>query len=619
MARSKPAPSSAKPARLRCAVYTRKSSEEGLQQAFNSLDAQREACAAYIASQRHEGWGLLPTLYDDGGYSGGSMERPALQRLLADVAAGRVDVVVVYKVDRLTRALADFARIVAVFDARQVSFVSVTQAFNTTSSMGRLTLNVLLSFAQFEREVTGERIRDKIAASKRKGMWMGGLPPLGYDVGERRLVVNETEAETVRHIFRRYCAVRSVRLLQLELAQAGILSKQRRAADGGHFGGQPLARGALYAMLANRLYLGEVVHKGQSYAGEHAAIVDAALFAAAQAILAQNRVERDSGAAADAPSLLAGLVYDAQGQRLTPSHTLKRGLRYRYYVSHSLVTGKRHPARSSGSRTFGDADQSDVGVADAPRTGGQRLPALALEALVTGRLRELLGSASALHELMREHSAAEQQRLLAEGAALAASWHEAPAGEQRQRLRVCLRRIVVRADGIDLQVDTARLLQGFTGSWCVPDAAAEAHADAQALSQANASDGDDGELDRGAVLVLRVPAVLQRVGQELRLVIPGKSTGSAPDASLTGLLARAQQLRERIFGEAQLSIDDVAREEGLSRSYVTRLLRLSFLAPDIVARLLSGEHPPELTATRLMADTRLPMDWSEQRKLLSLG
>ncbi|ARO54557.1 hypothetical protein B2G69_10595 [Methylorubrum zatmanii] len=616
MARSKPAPSSAKPARLRCAVYTRKSSEEGLEQAFNSLDAQREACAAYIASQRHEGWGLLPTLYDDGGYSGGSMERPALQRLLADVAAGRVDVVVVYKVDRLTRALADFARIVAVFDARHVSFVSVTQAFNTTSSMGRLTLNVLLSFAQFEREVTGERIRDKIAASKRKGLWMGGLPPLGYDVAERKLVVNAAEADTVRHIFRRYSDLRSVRLLQLELAQAGIVSKRRRAADGGQFGGQPFARGALYAMLANRLYLGEVVHKGQSYTGEQTAIVDAELFAAAQTILAQNRVERDSGAAAAAPSLLAGLVYNAQGQRLTPSHTLKRGVRYRYYVSHSLITGKRSSARSVARSMVGDTGQGDAGAADAPRTDGQRLPALALEALVTGRLCELLGSASALHELVREHSASEQQRLLAAGAALAVDWHEAPAGEQRQRLLACLRRIVVRADGIVLHVNTERLLQGLSGSWCAPDAAVQAHADAEALCIAGASGGDDDEPDRGRVLVLSVPAVLQRVGQELRLVIPGENTGSAPDASLTGLLARAQQLRERIFGEAHLSIDDVARAEGLSRSYVTRLLRLSFLAPDIVARLLSGEHPPELTATRLMADTRLPMEWSEQRTLL---
>ncbi len=246
---------------IRCAVYTRKSSEEGLEQAFNSLDAQREACETYVLSQKHEGWVVLSEMYDDGGFSGGTMERPALQRLLADIRARRIDTVVVYKVDRLTRALSDFAKIVEVFDTNGVSFVSVTQAFNTTTSMGRLTLNMLLSFAQFEREVTGERIRDKIAASKQKGMWMGGLPPLGYDVTDRRLVVNEAEAETVRHIFRRYAVLGSVRVLNEELDGDGIVSKHRLDRFGRETGGKPLARGALYLMLQNRIYRGEIVHK----------------------------------------------------------------------------------------------------------------------------------------------------------------------------------------------------------------------------------------------------------------------------------------------------------------------------------------------------------------------
>lgn len=604
MTRSKPMgaqSSAARPARLRCAVYTRKSSEEGLEQTFNSLDAQRDACAAYIASQRHEGWGLLPTLYDDGGFSGGSMERPALQRLLTDVAAGKIDVVVVYKVDRLTRALADFARIVAVFDTRQVSFVSVTQAFNTTSSMGRLTLNVLLSFAQFEREVTGERIRDKIAASKRKGMWMGGLPPLGYDVAERKLVVNPAEAETVRHIFRRYFALRSVRLLQIELAQAGIVSKRRRAVDGGRFGGQPLARGALYAMLANRLYRGEIVHKGQSHPGEHAAIVDAELFEAAQAILAQNRVERDGGTTAEAPSLLVGIVYDAEGRRLTPSHTLKRGLRYRYYVSQHLVTGSTRAASADGTGS---------------RAGGQRLPAIALETLVIDRLRALLGGAAALHDLIRERSVPEQQRLTAAGAALASGWDGASAGDRRWLLQACLRRIDVHADRVELHVDTERLLRCLE----TPPSASGAYPDTLSDGSTGLPHADERDADQPAILVLTVPAMLKRVGHELRLVVPGASIGPAPDTSLASLVARAQQLRERIFAADAdaLSVDDVARADGMSRSYVTRLLRLSFLAPDIVARLLSGEHPPEITATRLMADTRLPLDWAGQRSLLGL-
>ena len=282
--------------KARCAIYTRKSSEEGLEQAFNSLDAQREACAAFILSQKHEGWTVLPALYDDGGFSGGTMERPALKRLIADIEEGQIDVIVVYKVDRLTRALSDFAKLVEVFDRHGVSFVSITQQFNTTTSMGRLTLNVLLSFAQFEREVISERVRDKVAASKKKGLWMGGIPPLGYDVENRKLVVNEAEARIVVDIFRRYLALKSVHALRDELADAGITSKRRLRPDSTEYGGQKFSRGALYLILQNRLYLGEITHKEQSYPGEHPAIVDKPLWEEVQAVLAANRVERTTGA-----------------------------------------------------------------------------------------------------------------------------------------------------------------------------------------------------------------------------------------------------------------------------------------------------------------------------------
>ena len=267
---------------FRCAIYTRKSSDEGLEQEFNSLDAQREACEAYIVSQRHAGWTALPDLYDDGGLSGGTMERPALQRLLADVRAGKVQIIVVYKVDRLTRSLADFAKIVDVLDAHDASFVSVTQQFNTTTSMGRLTLNMLLSFAQFEREIAGERIRDKIAASKAKGMWMGGNVPLGYDVRDRKLIVNPTEAESVRMIFRRYAELGSVALLKAELDLLGVVSKRREGAGGFLSGGKPFSRGALYLLLQNRLYRGEIAHKGNVYPGQHQAIVDVELWQVVQ-------------------------------------------------------------------------------------------------------------------------------------------------------------------------------------------------------------------------------------------------------------------------------------------------------------------------------------------------
>jgi len=318
---------------VRCAVYTRKSSEEGLEQSFNSLHAQREACEAYILSQKHEGWQLIPAPYDDGGYSGGSMERPGLKALLADVEAGLIDTVVVYKVDRLTRALSDFAKMVDRFDARSVSFVSVTQAFNTTTSMGRLTLNVLLSFAQFEREVTGERIRDKIAASKAKGMWMGGSVPLGYDVVDRQLVVNEPEAAQVRELFALYLKFKSVDDVVTAAAAAKIRSKQRLSAAGNTTGGSRLGRGSLYAILANPLYAGEVGHKGKRYPGQHQRIVEPDVFEAVQVLLAGNRRKGLGTAASTASSLLTGMVEDHSGTRMTATYTGKADRRYRYYAS----------------------------------------------------------------------------------------------------------------------------------------------------------------------------------------------------------------------------------------------------------------------------------------------
>src|SRR5271166_354125 len=354
---------------FRCAIYTRKSSEDGLEQEFNSLDAQREACEAFILSQRHAGWIALPEIYDDGGLSGGTMERPALQRLLADIRAGKVQIIVVYKVDRLTRSLADFAKIVDVLDAHDASFVSVTQQFNTTTSMGRLTLNMLLSFAQFEREIAGERIRDKIAASKAKGMWMGGNVPLGYDVKDRKLVVNAAEASSVRSIFRRYAELGSVTLLKAELERAGIVSKRREGASGQLAGGKRFSRGALYLMLQNRLYRGEVAHKDQIYPGQHEAIVEPELWQTVQDKLAANRRERSLAMGAEAPSLLSGLIFDSDGNRLTPTHAVKKGKRYRYYVSTALVSG---------------------GCSE--HVKGWRIPAGDIEALVLDRLRALFAS-----------------------------------------------------------------------------------------------------------------------------------------------------------------------------------------------------------------------------------
>lgn len=322
----------------RCAIYTRKSSEEGLEQAFNSLHAQRDACEAYIKSQAHESWKLVKTSYDDGGFSGGSMERPALQRLLAEVAAGRINVVVVYKVDRLTRSLADFARIVETLDGHGASFVSVTQQFNTTSSMGRLTLNVLLSFAQFEREVTGERIRDKIAASKRKGMWMGGTVPLGYDVVNRELVVNEAEAGTVRDIFERYIHLGSVAKLRAELQRRGVLSKRWTSSTGRTWGGAKFSRGALYWLLRNPVYVGRISHKGSIYEGRQAAIVEQDQWERAQALLSEKSASRQRHNIAPGGRPLAGRLFDDRGNAMSPSYSTKRsGQRYNYYVSQARL------------------------------------------------------------------------------------------------------------------------------------------------------------------------------------------------------------------------------------------------------------------------------------------
>jgi DNA invertase Pin-like site-specific DNA recombinase len=303
----------------RCAIYTRKSSEEGLEMSFNSLDAQREACQAFIVSQRHEGWRAIPSRYDDGGFSGGTLDRPALKRLLEDVEANKVDTIVVYKVDRLTRSLADFAKIVEALDARKVSFVSVTQQFNTTTSMGRLTLNVLLSFAQFEREVTGERIRDKIAASKRKGMWMGGTIPLGYDLKERKLIVNPEEANLVRRFFHLYRELECVSKLKMRLDQEGITSKVRTSAAGNRSGGTSYSRGALYDILQNRIYLGEIQHRGQNYPGKHEAIVPRELWERVQDQLSSDNQGRRNGLKANSPSLLVGLLQDVDGNRFPVS------------------------------------------------------------------------------------------------------------------------------------------------------------------------------------------------------------------------------------------------------------------------------------------------------------
>src|SRR5499433_1677926 len=400
--------------RKRCAIYTRKSSEEGLEQEFNSLAAQREACEAYILSQQHEGWVLSKTRYDDGGFSGGNMERPALQRLLADIRAGRIDIVVVYKVDRLTRSLADFARLVEIFDAQNVSFVSVTQQFNTTSSMGRLTLNVLLSFAQFEREVTGERIRDKIAASKKKGLWMGGNPPLGYRASERTLVIDPAEAETVRRIFALYRELGCVRRVKDAADRLGLRTKRRTTANGAECGGAPFSRGHLYRILSNPIYTGRIAHKGQLYPGQQPALIDDETWTSVRDRLAASAGALRRRPKAAEPSLLAGLLVDAQGQRLTPSHAVKKGRRYRYYISVALITATGRDGVQNWRLAAREIEDCVISILiDALTSPPRLLEGVGIPGISGDQMRRLLGRAARLAAALR-HSPEERAKIVRE-------------------------------------------------------------------------------------------------------------------------------------------------------------------------------------------------------------
>jgi len=408
------------PRRLRCAIYTRKSSEEGLDMEFNSLDAQREACEAYIASQRSEGWAAIREPYDDGGVSGGTLDRPALQRLLADVEAGLIDVIVVYKIDRLSRSLMDFARLVEIFDRNQVTFVSVTQSFNTTTSMGRLTLNILLSFAQFEREVIGERIRDKFAASRKRGMWMGGYVPLGYDVRDRKLIINEAEAATVRMIFKRFVAIGSATKLAKALVAEGVRTKS----------GRPVDKGYIYRLLNSRVYLGEATHKDASYPGEHVAIIDRSLWDKVHSILQTSPRLRAANARARTPALLKGLIFTETGCAMTPAFTKKGTRQYRYYVSMDVIR----------SRPLGESP------------GPLRLPAPMVEDAVIGEIHRMIRApeitARTIAALRRDGVKVEEAAVVATLAGFERLWGALYPAEQARIVQLLVERITVSTNGI---------------------------------------------------------------------------------------------------------------------------------------------------------------------------
>ena len=536
----------------RCAIYTRKSSEEGLEQDFNSLHAQREACEAFIKSQHGEGWRLVRTAYDDGGFSGGTMERPALQRLLADIRERVIDVVVVYKVDRLTRSLADFAKMVELFDAHAVSFVAVTQQFNTTSSMGRLTLNVLLSFAQFEREVTGERIRDKIAASKRRGMWMGGTVALGYDVSDHRLVMNPAEAETVKGIFQRYLELRSVRLLKDDLDRRGIISKIRLSRNGNRSGGKAFSRGALYELLSNPVYIGEIRHRKERHPGQHEPIVERELWERAQRQLRDQAARCKTRATKAGPSPLAGKLFDENGECLYVAGAAKGERRYRYYVSRHLVTGSADKVRN-GCRLSGPEIERTVAVA-----ARQLLNDHAAISASACNLGVGAGDIPAVLE-----AAGEWSRLLQSEADGAAA------------LSGLVDKVNLKPGGIELSIDLPLPVDGTHGAAAM--------------------------LPITQFFAMR----MKRRGVEMRLMIEGADAPPRkPDTALLKAIARAHRWFEELISARATSLTAIASREGVTDRYVARLIRLAASSFRSTSRCQSMEPTVRRRCCRLRSSSR---------------
>ena len=546
--------------KIRCAIYTRKSSEDGLEQEFNSLDAQREACAAFVASQKHEGWLLLPDQYDDGGLSGGSLERPALKRLLDDIKEGRVDQIVVYKIDRLTRSLADFAKIVDILDATEASFVSVTQSFNTATSMGRLTLNMLLSFAQFEREVTAERIRDKIAASKKKGLWMGGNVPLGYEPDGRTLRANEKEAETIRALFRLYETHGLIYRVKHAADDAGLVTKQRVTPDGTRSGGRPFTRGHIHQILTNPIYAGRIRHKGQVHDGQHEAIIAPKRWEAVQAMLQDGAArKRKNGSAANRKtqaSHLTGKLYDETGDRLTPSHSKSRtGTRLRYYVSRRLI------ARS------GEAG-----------TDGWRLPAKELESTIETLIRGHLVRSGAVLELVPDCPAGVVQSIRNRLDDITASkWTEDIVGlAARVDLAPGAITISLRPNALALRLNV------------------------------------DPDRIAGHLPVIRSLFQHRKRGVETKIILNG--VARPIDAVLLGNIANAHDWYGMI--KAGKTFTEISQTTGTPKRRVQQMLDLAFLAPDIIRDVLEGRQPLGFTSDWCLRHD-LPADWKNQRDLIA--
>ena len=550
-----------RPKNVRCAIYTRKSSEEGLEQEFNSLDAQREACAAYILSQASEGWSLIDESYDDGGISGGSLERPGLQRLLADIEAGLLDIVVVYKVDRLTRSLLDFAKLVETMDKAEVSFVSVTQSFNTTNSMGRLTLNMLLSFAQFEREVTAERIRDKIAASKAKGMWMGGVPPLGYKPDGRSLKIVGKHAKLIRSIYSRYLELGNVRLLSEDLEHSNIRSPIRKTAKGKAYGGCVISRGQLYTILRNPIYAGLIGHKGEIFDGLHKAIIDRATWDAAQEQLANNR-QGPRRQREPKKALLAGLLVDEAHTPFHSSHTKKGKREYCYYVS--------------------AAGAGDAGAGDAGSGAKIRIPASDIERVIREEVASRLSDPLTIID-PSDVSPREIALAYDKASELAASIRS----PRSKLIRMLLSNVTVGPNALEIELNRSVF-------------ASELGVEENAISSSS--------------LAFTVDAKVKRPGQVLRIIEESglEAHRAMPNLALVGLIAKAHEWWNELCS-GEIDIAKFSRQEGVTASWMTRVVRLAFLSPEVVEAVLDGRAKANLDTKSFLAPNAIPACWDEQR------
>jgi DNA invertase Pin-like site-specific DNA recombinase len=558
----------AEPPAVRCAIYTRKSSDEGLQQAYNSLAAQRDACAAYILSQKHEGWVRVKRSYDDGGFSGGNLERPGLQRLLADLAGGDIDIIVVYKIDRLTRSLRDFAKLAELLERSNASFVAVTQQFNTATSMGRLTLNVLLTFAQFEREVTGDRIRDKRTASTKLGMWMGGPLALGYDALAKKLVVNPKEAADVRYIFRRFLELRSMADLRRDLVQRGIVSKCRTLKDGFICGGVNFTWHPLHKILTNPLYAGIIRHKDSLYPGQHEAIVDLDLFREVQDLVVELAASERARRILAYPALLKGIIFDMAGERLYPTHCRKGSRYHRYYVSAFLVKRK--------SRTE-------------PKNR-MRIAAPALEGFV---IRVLV-------EHLRDPSWIASTLPYARGLAAAhRRARELSTDLERQpgRNTGLIREMVSR---IEMDRITMRIL--LNRRWLLERLAVRLPRDAAPPPDTPVS--------------ITVTGHRLKCGMLLNVVLESPDNAPEPDHRLAREVLRAIRLFDLLASGAFISMEDLATSEKCCAALISDRIRLAFLAPDIVEMILKGKQPSSMTIASLKRACPLPVLWEEQHLLL---